>query len=232
MKLIITVIIALLPVAALAVLVKWIVSKRKKERADGEDIEKGTKITEGNCYPSDILAVQGIEAVQNYIINEVQKVYRLQGVDINDKHIEVIVRQMLRKIKVEDSGSSYLLPGSLVDKKEIDAINSELQQRIDDGELGVSLVTTVPVLQGITKASSSSESFLSAASFQETTKALTDAAIKGKSDYLQGLKENVIIGKLIPAGTGMEAYNKVEVVKTEKAETFTGEHVQVPPMNI
>ena len=199
---------------------------------DGEDIEKGTKITEGNCYPSDILAVQGIEAVQNYIINEVQKVYRLQGVDINDKHIEVIVRQMLRKIKVEDSGSSYLLPGSLVDKKEIDDINSELQQRIDDGELGVSLVTTVPVLQGITKASSSSESFLSAASFQETTKALTDAAIKGKSDYLQGLKENVIIGKLIPAGTGMEAYNKVEVVKTEKAETFTGEHVQVPPMNI
>ncbi|MBP0961886.1 MAG: DNA-directed RNA polymerase subunit beta', partial [Oscillospiraceae bacterium] len=199
---------------------------------DGEDIEKGTKITEGNCYPSDILAVQGIEAVQNYIINEVQKVYRLQGVDINDKHIEVIVRQMLRKIKVEDSGSSYLLPGSLVDKKEIDDINSELQQRIDDGELGVSLVTTVPVLQGITKASSSSESFLSAASFQETTKALTDAAIKGKSDYLQGLKENVIIGKLIPAGTGMEAYNKVEVVKTEKAETFTGEHVQVSPMNI
>ncbi|MBQ5336015.1 MAG: DNA-directed RNA polymerase subunit beta', partial [Oscillospiraceae bacterium] len=199
---------------------------------DGEDIEKGTKITEGNCYPSDILAVQGIEAVQNYIINEVQKVYRLQGVDINDKHIEVIVRQMLRKIKVEDSGSSYLLPGSLVDKKEIDAINAELQKRIDEGELGVVPVTTVPVLQGITKASSSSESFLSAASFQETTKALTDAAIKGKSDYLQGLKENVIIGKLIPAGTGMEAYNKVEVVKTEKAETFAGEHVQVPPMNI
>ncbi len=199
---------------------------------DGETIEKGTKITEGNCYPADILAVQGIEAVQNYIINEVQKVYRLQGVDINDKHIEVIVRQMLRKIKVEDSGSSYLLPGSLVDKKEIDAINAELQQRIDDGEFGVTLVTTVPVLQGITKASSSSESFLSAASFQETTKALTDAAIRGKSDYLQGLKENVIIGKLIPAGTGMDIYNNVEVVKNEKAESFSGEHVQVTPMNI
>jgi len=183
-------------------------------------IEKGTKITEGNCYPADILAVQGTEHVQNYIISEVQKVYRLQGVDINDKHIEVIVRQMLRKIKVEDSGSSYLLPGSLVDKKEIDAINAELQERMDNGELGLTLVTTVPVLQGITKASSSSDSFLSAASFQETTKALTDAAIRGKSDYLLGLKENVIIGKLVPAGTGMEMYNKVKIVKNEKSEGF------------
>ncbi|MDO5559302.1 MAG: DNA-directed RNA polymerase subunit beta' [Oscillospiraceae bacterium] len=178
-------------------------------------ITKGTRITEGNCYPADILAVQGTEEVQNYIISEVQKVYRLQGVDINDKHIEVIVRQMLRKIKVDDSGSSYLLPGSLVDKKEIDAINAQLQQRMDDGELGLSFVTTVPVLQGITKASSSSDSFLSAASFQETTKALTDAAIRGKSDNLLGLKENVIIGKLVPAGTGMEVYNKVKIVKND-----------------
>ena len=144
----------------------------------------------------------------------------MQGVDINDKHIEVIVRQMLRKIKVEDSGSSYLLPGSLVDKKEIDTINAELQERIDNGELGLTLITTVPVLQGITKASSSSDSFLSAASFQETTKALTDAAIRGKSDYLLGLKENVIIGKLVPAGTGMEMYNKVKILKTEKSEGF------------
>ncbi len=199
---------------------------------DGEVIEKGTKITEGNCYPADILAVQGPEHVQNYIINEVQKVYRLQGVDINDKHIEVIVRQMLRKIKVEDSGSSYLLPGSLVDKKEIDAINAELQSRIDAGEFGISLVTAVPVLQGITKASSSSESFLSAASFQETTKALTDAAIRGKSDHLLGLKENVIIGKLIPAGTGMDIYNKVEVIKNEKTENFNPDHPQIPPMNM
>jgi len=122
---------------------------------------------------------------------------------------------MLRKIKVEETGSSYLLPGTLVDKKEIDTINEELQARIDAGEYDLQLITTTPVLQGITKASSNSESFLSAASFQETTKALTDAAIRGKSDTLQGLKENVIIGKLIPAGTGMECYNNVSVVKNE-----------------
>ncbi len=182
---------------------------------DGEIIDKGTRITEGNIYPTDILTVLGTKAVQDYIISEVQKVYRLQGVDINDKHIEVIVRQMLRKIKVEDSGSSYLLPGSLVDRKEIDEINREIQDRIDNGEIDLSLVTTIPVLQGITKASSSSDSFLSAASFQETTKALTDAAIRGKSDMLLGLKENVIIGKLVPAGTGMDVYNKVQVVKNE-----------------
>ena len=176
---------------------------------EGEEILKGTRITEGNIYPTDILSVLGSKAVQDYIISEVQKVYRLQGVDINDKHIEVIVRQMLRKVKVEESGSSYLLPGSLVDKKEIDEVNRRIQDRIDNGETDLSLVETVPVLQGITKASSSSDSFLSAASFQETTKALTDAAIKGKSDMLLGLKENVIIGKLVPAGTGMDIYNKV-----------------------
>ncbi|WP_281527429.1 DNA-directed RNA polymerase subunit beta' [Ruminococcus champanellensis] len=181
----------------------------------GQDIEQGEKLTEGNIYPTDILNILGPQAVQNYIIDEVQKVYRLQGVDINDKHIEVIVRQMLRKIKVEDSGSSYLLPGALVDSKEVAQINEELQERINNGEETLSLITTTPVLQGITKASSSSESFLSAASFQETTKALTDAAIRGKSDHLLGLKENVIIGKLVPAGTGMDIYNKVQVVKNE-----------------
>ena len=181
----------------------------------GQDIEKGEKLTEGNIYPTDILNILGPQAVQNYIIDEVQKVYRLQGVDINDKHIEVIVRQMLRKIKVEDSGSSYLLPGALVDSKEVAQINEELQERINNGEETLSLITTTPVLQGITKASSSSESFLSAASFQETTKALTDAAIRGKSDHLLGLKENVIIGTLVPAGTGMDIYNKVQVVKNE-----------------
>ena len=181
----------------------------------GQDIEKGEKLTEGNIYPTDILNILGPQAVQNYIIDEVQKVYRLQGVDINDNHIEVIVRQMLRKIKVEDSGSSYLLPGALVDSKEVAQINEELQERINNGEETLSLITTTPVLQGITKASSSSESFLSAASFQETTKALTDAAIRGKSDHLLGLKENVIIGKLVPAGTGMDIYNKVQVVKNE-----------------
>ena len=182
---------------------------------EGEEIEKGTRLTEGNIYPADILNILGTKAVQNYIINEVQKVYRLQGVDINDKHIEVIVRQMLRKVKVEESGSSYLLPGTLVDSKKIDEINEELQARIDAGEYDVQLVQISPVLQGITKASSNSDSFMSAASFQETTKALTDAAISGKSDRLLGLKENVIIGKLIPAGTGMECYRNVQVVKNE-----------------
>ncbi len=186
---------------------------------EGEYIEKGKRLTEGNIYPADILNILGTQDVQNYIINEVQKVYRLQGVDINDKHIEVIVRQMLRKIKVEETGSSYLLPGTLVDRKEIDLINEELQARIDAGEYDVQLVQTSPVLQGITKASSNSDSFMSAASFQETTKALTDAAIRGKSDRLLGLKENVIIGKLIPAGTGMDCYNNVEVVKNEEHVT-------------
>lgn len=182
---------------------------------EGDFIKKGTRLTEGNIFPGDILSILGVHAVQDYIISEVQKVYRLQGVDINDKHIEVIVRQMLRKIKVEDSGSSYLLPGTLIDKKRIDDINTEIQERMNNGEMDLSLVEVSPVLQGITKAASSSESFLSAASFQETTKALTDAAIHGKSDMLYGLKENVIIGKLIPAGTGMEIYNKVNVVKNE-----------------
>ncbi len=182
---------------------------------EGEVIEKGTRLTEGNIYPADILNILGAKAVQNYIINEVQKVYRLQGVDINDKHIEIIVRQMLRKVKVEETGSSYLLPGTLVDDREIMAVNAEIQARIDAGEYDLQLVKTSPVLQGITKASSNSDSFLSAASFQETTKALTDAAIRGKSDRLLGLKENVIIGKLIPAGTGMECYRNVEVVKND-----------------
>ena len=182
---------------------------------ENEVIDKGTKLTEGNVYPADILNILGVQAVQDYIIHEVQKVYRLQGVDINDKHIEVIVRQMLRKIKIDESGSSYLLPGTLVDKKEIDAINKSISARIENGEENLEYVTVLPVLQGITKASSSSDSFLSAASFQETTKALTDAAIRGKSDHLLGLKENVIIGKLIPAGTGMDVYNKVQIVRCD-----------------
>ncbi len=182
---------------------------------EGQEIPKGTRLTEGNIYPADILNILGTMDVQNYIINEVQKVYRLQGVDINDKHIEVIVRQMLRKVKIEESGSSYLLPGTLVDSKEIDQINAEIQARIDAGEYDLQLVQYSPVLQGITKASSNSDSFMSAASFQETTKALTDAAIRGKSDKLLGLKENVIIGKLIPAGTGMDCYNQVKVVRTD-----------------
>lgn len=181
----------------------------------GDTVTAGQPLTEGSINPGDILAVNGQQAVQNYIITEVQKVYRLQGVDINDKHIEVIVRQMLQKVKVDDSGSSYLLPGSLVDRKEIAEINEDIKKRMDAGEEGLSFVTFFPVLQGITKAASNSESFLSAASFQETTRALTDAAIKGKTDHLLGLKENVIIGKLIPAGTGMAVYNNVTIMKNE-----------------
>ena len=163
-----------------------------------------------------------------------QKVYRLQGVDINDKHIEVIVRQMLRKVKVDDSGSSmlisgysHLLPGTMTDRREIDAVNAIINERIANGETDLTPVTIVPILQGITKAASSSESFMSAASFQETTKALTDAAIRGKVDKLQGLKENVIIGKLIPAGTGMDIYNDVQLVKTAKSEA-PAEHNVTP----
>ncbi len=196
---------------------------------EGEQIDKGTRLTEGNIYPGDILSILGVDAVQDYIIKEVQKVYRLQGVDINDKHIEVIVRQMLRKIKIEDSGSSYLLPGTLIDKKKVNDINAEIQQRMDNGETDLSFVTVSPVLQGITKAASSSDSFLSAASFQETTKALSDAAIRGKSDYLYGLKENVIIGKLLPAGTGMEVYNNVKI---SKSESYLEQHAPSPSANI
>ncbi len=196
---------------------------------EGEQIEKGTRLTEGNIYPGDILSILGVDAVQDYIIKEVQKVYRSQGVDINDKHIEVIVRQMLRKIKIEDSGSSYLLPGTLIDKKKVNDINAGIQERIQNGETDLTFVTVSPVLQGITKAASSSDSFLSAASFQETTKALSDAAIRGKSDYLYGLKENVIIGKLLPAGTGMDVYNNVKIVKSD---SYLEQHMQTPSANI
>ncbi|MBR6045169.1 MAG: DNA-directed RNA polymerase subunit beta' [Ruminococcus sp.] len=188
---------------------------------EGQTVTAGQPITDGSIYPADILAISGEEAVQNYIITEVQKVYRLQGVDINDKHIEVIVRQMMKKEKVVDSGSSFLLPGSLVDKQEVFEINREIQQKIDEGDVNAKLVQTAPVLQGISKASSYSDSWLSAASFQETTKALTDAAIKGKGDKLMGLKENVIIGKLIPAGTGMEVYNNVQIAKNEPAHNVS-----------
>ncbi len=187
----------------------------KMKISDGQTVSAGDPLTEGSIYPGDILSVNGIQAVQNYIITEVQKTYRSQGVDINDKHVEIIVRQMMKKVKVEDSGSSFLLPGSLVDKNEIVEINKQIQEEIDAGVEGAALVVTAPVLQGITKASSNSDSFMSAASFQETTKALTDAAIRGKVDKLAGLKENVIIGNLIPAGTGMDMYNGVEITQSE-----------------
>ncbi len=204
---------------------------------EGSIVHKGDRLTEGNAYPSRILEVLDTSAVQDYIIIEVQKVYRLQGVDINDKHIEVIVRQMLRKVRIEDAGSSseipnteYLLPGTLVERKHVDEINEKLQTLIDSGRTDLSLVATSDVLQGITKAASSSDSFLSAASFQETTKALTDAAIRGKIDPLQGLKENVMIGKLIPAGTGMDIYNNVQLVRASKADSPADHTAPLPTM--
>ena len=183
----------------------------------GDRVEKGDIITrEGVLYPQDILAIKGLEDVQNYLINEVQKVYRLQGVEINDKHIEVIVRQMCRKVRVTDSGSSNLIGGALASRLEVESINADLQQRIDAGEEGLKLVEYQQVLLGITKAALANDSFLSAASFQETTRVLTEAAIKGKVDPLAGLKENVIIGKLIPAGTGLPEVR--EDLKNREAE--------------
>jgi DNA-directed RNA polymerase subunit beta' len=169
---------------------------------EGKRVEAGDPLTEGSVNPHDVLEVKGEQAVQNYIIAEVQKVYRLQGVDINDKHIEVIVRQMMRKVRVDNPGDSFLLPTSAVDKKQMMKIICDLKEREAKGEI-VEYPTYKPLLLGITKASLATDSFLSAASFQETTRVLTEAAIHGKVDPLHGLKENVIIGKLIPAGTGM-----------------------------
>ena len=181
---------------------------------EGDTVAAGEALTEGAVNPHDILDVKGEKAVQNYLIAEVQKTYRMQGVDINDKHIEVIVRQMMRKVRVDDAGSTGLLAGSLVDRSEITQENQEIARRTAAGEEGLTPATYIPVLLGITKASLATDSFLSAASFQETTRVLTEAAIKGKVDPLLGLKENVIIGKLVPAGTGMKCYTDVEVVPT------------------
>ncbi len=178
---------------------------------DGQHVRAGRELTEGDKSPADILRVNGIDAVYDYIILEVQKVYRSQSININDKHIEVIARQMTRKVHVTDEGDSDLLPGSIVSINEFMTENEKLQARIDAGEITLRLAESEPVLYGITKASLGTDSFLSAASFQETTKVLTDAAIRGKVDHLMGLKENVIIGKLIPAGTGMEPYRNIEV---------------------
>ena len=172
---------------------------------DGEIIEAGDELTEGSVNPHDILKIKGVEAVQNYMIREVQKVYSLQGVDINDKHIEIIVRQMLKKTRIEDAGDSEYLPGTLADVLDIEEVNEILTEE----ELRP--VVASRILLGITKASLATNSFLSAASFQETTKVLTSAAIKGKVDPLIGLKENVLIGKLIPAGTGMKRYRNVKL---------------------
>jgi len=171
----------------------------------GDVVEPGSELTEGSVYPHDILKIKGLRGVQDYMIQEVQRVYDLHGVDINDKHIEVIVRQMLKRIKIEEAGDTDLLPGSLIDWLELEEINKEIEQQ------GLRPAEGTRVLLGITKASLATDSFLSAASFQETTRVLTEAAIRGKEDRLIGLKENVIIGQLIPAGTGMPVYRSVEV---------------------
>ena len=173
--------------------------------SDGDRIEAGDEITEGSVNPHDILKIKGVNAVQQYLLQEVQRVYRLQGVDINDKHIEIIIRQMLRKVKVEDAGDTNMLPGGLVDMFDFEAENAKAVAE------GLRPATGKRALLGITKASLATESFLSAASFQETTRVLTEAAIKGKVDPLVGLKENVIIGKLIPAGTGMSRYKDINI---------------------
>ena len=183
---------------------------------NGDYLTIGDSLTEGALNPGDVLATKGAEAVQDYLITEVQRTYRQQGVEINDKHIEVIIRQMMRKVKVDNPGTSDALPGSTVDKILFETENERIQQHIDSGENGFAPATCHPVIMGITKSSLATESFLSAASFQETTRVLTDAAIKGKSDPLLGLKENVIIGKLIPAGTGMACYGNIELVENER----------------
>ena len=186
---------------------------------EGDEIKAGDPITEGSINPNEILAIKGPEGVYKYLTSEVQKVYRNQGVDINDKHIEVIGRQMLRKIKIDDNGDTGMFAGSLVD---INEFNEENEKMVAEG---LRPATGTRTLLGITKASLATESFLSAASFQETTRVLTEAAIKGKVDSLIGLKENVIIGKLIPAGTGMQAYRNVKI-NTEEQEEQTGESVE------
>ncbi|MBQ3073525.1 MAG: DNA-directed RNA polymerase subunit beta', partial [Ruminococcus sp.] len=178
---------------------------------EGDVIKAGDKITDGAVNPHDILAILGAQAVQDYLISEVQSTYRLQGVDINDKHIEVIVRQMMKKVRVDEPGSTEFLGGQMYDKSEVIYANKKIRDRIAQGEEGLKEAEWTQLLLGITKASLATDSFLSAASFQETTRVLTDAAIKGKVDPLLGLKENVIIGKLVPAGTGMRRYTDVEL---------------------
>ncbi len=179
---------------------------------EGDIVEAGDELTDGSVNPHDILKIKGVQGVQNYIVKEVQRVYRLQGVEISDKHLEVIVKQMLSRVKIEEAGDTDMLPGSLVNLYDFEDKNKKIVEEGLDPAIGSR------TLLGITKASLATDSFLSAASFQETTRVLTDAAIKGKEDFLLGLKENVIIGKLIPAGTGLKRYSNVEVVAEENIQ--------------
>ena len=207
---------------------------RKKFNSDKDEngnpifIKKGTALTEGAPNPHDILAINGVNAVHDYLIKEVQKTYRMQGVDINDKHIEVIVRQMMRKLKVDEPGSTELLPGATIEKSDFNKENKRVSAECEAEGKEFTPATCEPVLLGITKASLATDSFLSAASFQETTRVLTDAAIKGKTDPLIGLKENVIIGKLLPSGTGMKCYSEVELEKTYSDDTNPDEPANEP----
>ena len=186
---------------------------------DGQVLEAGDELTEGSVNPHDLLKIKGIRAVQDYMLREVQRVYRLQGVDIADKHIEVIVRQMLKKVRIENNGDADFLPGTLVDVLEYEDMNEKLYMEGKEPAEGKQ------VLLGITKAALATNSFLSAASFQETTKVLTEAAIKGKVDNLIGLKENVIIGKLIPVGTGMKRYRNTRL-NTDETQTISFEELE------
>ena len=186
-----------------------------------DEVEAGQELTEGSIDPKELLQVKGVEGVQSYLLREVQRVYRMQGVEIGDKHVEVMVRQMLRKVKILESGDTNVLPGSLVELHHFKEINNKVLME------GLEPAVGEPVLLGITKASLETESFLSAASFQETTRVLTDAAIKGKTDALLGLKENVIIGKLIPAGTGMQRYRKIESGQVEVETTSEDEELEI-----
>ena len=190
---------------------------------NGKPVQKGEPITDGALYPQDVLRISGVEAVQDYLVQSVQAVYRQQGVEINDKHIEVIIRQMMRKVRVEEPGDTALLTGTVVDTFEFEDANAAVQARIDAGEEDLKLAEASAMLLGITKAALATDSFLSAASFQETTKVLTDAAIKGKVDHLVGLKENVIIGKLIPAGSGLVAYRDFQPGETPASRASEAE---------
>jgi DNA-directed RNA polymerase subunit beta' len=180
--------------------------------ADGDSVKKGSQLTDGPVLPHEILQVCGPAALQEHLLNEVQEVYRLQGVEINDKHIEIIIRQMLRKVKITDPGDTTLLWDDKVDRNEFDAENDRITQ------LGGKPAEGEPVLLGITRASLSTESFISAASFQDTTRVLTEAATLGKVDHLRGFKENVIMGHLIPAGTGFHTSRDIEVVQADLGE--------------
>ena len=190
---------------------------------DGQPVSIGQALTEGSKAPADIMRIQGLDAVYEYIIKEIQKVYRSQSVDVNDKHIEIIARQMTRKLRITETGDTTLLDGSTVDMSELEEANALIDQRIAAGEENLKHAVGEPILLGITKASLATESFMSAASFQETTKVLAEAAIRGKVDHLRGLKENVIIGKLIPAGTGMSCYREITVERAEQPEAVSDE---------